>query len=126
MDTLQDAGEIFDIDGQPDSNVGNMFSRIKTSMADVAEAENHAVRITDILAVDTLAPVEISGALAGETCMEKAVGIAAMVKTAHLPMHREPDFRLLSLIWEAALQMPQFWKQTEESAPRIRQVPVSW
>lgn len=39
MDTLQDAGEIFDIDGQPDSNVGNMFSRIKTSMADVAEAE---------------------------------------------------------------------------------------
>ena len=88
MDTLQDAGEIFDIDGQPDSNVGNMFSRIKTSMADVAEAENHAVRITDILAVDTLAPVEISGALAGETCMEKAVGIAAMVKTAHLPMQK--------------------------------------
>ena len=41
----------------------------------VAEAENHAVRITDILAVDTLAPVEISGALAGETCMEKAVGL---------------------------------------------------
>lgn len=57
-------------------------------MADVAEAENHAVRITDILAVDTLAPVEISGALAGETCMEKAVGIAAMVKTAHLPMQK--------------------------------------
>ena len=46
------------------------------------------VRITDILAVDTLAPVEISGALAGETCMEKAVGIAAMVKTAHLPMQK--------------------------------------
>lgn len=39
---------------------------------------------------------------------------------------REPDFRLLSLIWEADLQMPQFWKQTEESAPHIRQVPVSW
>lgn len=88
MDRLAKAGEIRDIDGQPDSNVGNMFSRIKTSMADVAEAENHAVRITDILAVDTLAPVEISGALAGETCMEKAVGIAAMVKTAHLPMQK--------------------------------------
>lgn len=88
MDRLAEAGEIRDIDGQPDSNVGNMFSRIKTSMADVAEAENHAVRITDILAVDTLAPVEISGALAGETCMEKAVGIAAMVKTAHLPMQK--------------------------------------
>lgn len=74
MDTLQDAGEIFDIDGQPDSNVGNMFSRIKTSMADVAEAENHAVRITDILAVDTLAPVEISGALGRRDLYGKSRG----------------------------------------------------
>ena len=41
------------------------------------------------LAVDTLAPVLISGALAGETCLEKAVGIAAMVKTQQLPMQRD-------------------------------------
>lgn len=88
MDRLAEAGEIRDIDGQPNTNVGNMLTRIRTSMADVAESENHDVRITDILAVDTLAPVEISGALAGETCMEKAVGIAAMVKTAHLPMQK--------------------------------------
>lgn len=88
MDRLTEAGEIRDIDGQPNTNVGNMLTRIRTSMADVAESENHDVRITDILAVDTLAPVEISGALAGETCMEKAVGIAAMVKTAHLPMQK--------------------------------------
>lgn len=88
MDRLAEAGEIRDIGGQPNTNVGNMLTRIRTSMADVAESENHDVRITDILAVDTLAPVEISGALAGETCMEKAVGIAAMVKTAHLPMQK--------------------------------------
>ena len=88
MDRLAEVGEIRDIDGQPNTNVGNMLTRIRTSMADVAESENHDVRITDILAVDTLAPVEISGALAGETCMEKAVGIAAMVKTAHLPMQK--------------------------------------
>lgn len=88
MDMLQDAGEIHDIDGQQNTNVGNMLSRIRTSMTDVAETADHEVRITDILAVDTLAPVEISGALAGETCMEKAVGIAAMVKTAHLPMQK--------------------------------------
>lgn len=88
MDRLAEAGEIRDIDGQPNTNVGNMLTRIRTSMADVAESENHDVRITDILAVDTLAPVVISGALAGETCMEKAVGIAAMVKTAHLPMQK--------------------------------------
>lgn len=90
MKTLEAAGEIRDIDGQQDTNVGNMLRRIKTSMADVAkEHENDSeIRITDILAVDTLAPVEISGSLAGETCMEKAVGIAAMVKTQHLPMQK--------------------------------------
>lgn len=57
-------------------------------MTDVASDRDQEVRITDILAVDTLAPVEISGSLAGETCMEKAVGIAAMVKTKHLPMQK--------------------------------------
>lgn len=88
METLQNAGEIRDIDGQRDTNVGNMLRRIKTSMEDVAKTGEEDIRITDILAVDTLAPVEISGSLAGETCMEKAVGIAAMVKTQHLPMQQ--------------------------------------
>ena len=82
------AGEIRDIDGQRDTNVGNMLRRIKTSMEDVAKTGEEDIRITDILAVDTLAPVEISGSLAGETCMEKAVGIAAIVKTQHLPMQQ--------------------------------------
>lgn len=90
METLASAGEIRDIDGEQDTNVGNMLRRIKTSMADVAKEHegDSEIRITDILAVDTLAPVEISGSLAGETCMEKAVGIAAMVKTQHLPMQK--------------------------------------
>lgn len=89
MRALNEAGEVQDISGQPDSNVGNMLSRIKTGMQQVSEQEGDSsadVRITDILAVDTMAPVAISGALAGETCMEKAVGIAAMVKTQQLPM----------------------------------------
>ena len=63
-----------------------MFSRIKHGMNDVDSSAHEDIRITDILAVDTLAPVLISGALAGETCLEKAVGIAAMVKTQRLPM----------------------------------------
>lgn len=88
METLKSAGEIRDIDGQEHTNVGNMLTRIKSSMADVAREGNSEIRITDLLAVDTLAPVEISGSLAGETCMEKAVGIAAMVKTQQLPMRK--------------------------------------
>ena len=84
MEAAADAGDIRDISGQPDTNVGNMLSRIRTG----TEAD---IRITDILAVDTLAPVLISGALAGETCLEKAVGIAAMVKTQKLPMQEIAD-----------------------------------
>ena len=61
MDTMRRAGEIRDIDGQQNTNVGNMFRRIRTSMTDVASSQDQDVRITDILAVDTLAPVEVSG-----------------------------------------------------------------
>lgn len=61
MDTMRRAGEIRDIDGQQNTNVGNMFRRIRTSMTDVASSRDQDVRITDILAVDTLAPVEVSG-----------------------------------------------------------------
>ena len=91
MEAVAQAGEIQDIIGQDNTNVGNMLKRIKNGMAEVAGSKGDEIRITDILAVDTLAPVEISGSLAGETCMEKAVGIAAMVKTQHLPMQQIAD-----------------------------------
>lgn len=88
MQAVSDAGEIRDISGQDNTNVGNMLSRIKKGMSDVSGEGHTDIRITDILAVDTLAPVLISGALAGETCLEKAVGIAAMVRTQQLPMRK--------------------------------------
>lgn len=91
MQALEQAGTIADISGQPDTNVGNMLSRIRQGMSDLNKEEGADVRITDILAVDTLAPVLVSGALAGETCLEKAVGIAAMVKTQKLPMRAIAD-----------------------------------
>jgi hypothetical protein len=91
MDTLASAGTIVDVEGEPNTNVGNMLNRIRSGMADVAGESGSEIRITDILAVDTMAPVAVSGALAGETCMEKAVGIAAMVRTQQLPMKKIAD-----------------------------------
>ena len=87
MEAVSEAGTIYDVIGQPDTNVGNMFAKIRTGMKTVNETTEE-VHITDILAVDTMAPVLISGALAGETCLEKAVGIAAMVRTQQLPMQK--------------------------------------
>lgn len=86
MHAVSDAGTIHDISGQAHTNIGNMLTRIKQGMNELDHTLDADIHITDILAVDTMAPVLISGALAGETCLEKAVGIAAMVKTQQLPM----------------------------------------
>lgn len=91
MAALKSAGTVADITGQENSNVGNMLKGIKENMARITGEAETEIKITDILAVDTLAPVAVSGALAGETCMEKAVGIAAMVKTRQLPMQKIAD-----------------------------------
>lgn len=90
MQAVAQAGTIYDVLGEEQTNVGNMFTNIRNSMKNL-DASTKEVRITDILAVDTMAPVVISGALAGETCLEKAVGIAAMVKTEQLPMQKIAD-----------------------------------
>lgn len=87
MQIVSDAGEIYDIEGQLDTNIGNMFANIRNGMKQL-DGTTEDIHITDILAVDTMAPVLISGALAGETCLEKAVGVAAMVKTQQLPMQK--------------------------------------
>lgn len=91
MQTLEGAGKVHNIEGQADTNVGLMLDRIRTSMSSVSGERAEDIRITDLLAVDTLAPVAISGAIAGESCMEKAVGIAAMVRTRQLPMQQIAD-----------------------------------
>jgi len=87
MQAVADAGTIYDVIGQPDTNIGNMFAKIRSNMQELNDTTEQ-IHITDILAVDTMAPVLISGALAGETCLEKAVGIAAMVRTKQLPMQK--------------------------------------
>ena len=87
MAAVTNAGEIYDILGQEGTNIGNMFHNIRSGMKKIDDTDEE-INISDILAVDTLAPVLISGALAGETCLEKAVGVAAMVKTRQLPMKK--------------------------------------
>lgn len=62
MQVVSDAGTIYDMEGEHDTNVGNMFSRIKQGMENLDETAKREIHITDILAVDTMAPVRISGA----------------------------------------------------------------
>src|SRR5699024_1383086 len=48
MAAAEDAGDIRDISGQPDTNVGNMLSRIRTGMSEVDKSSEAHIRITDI------------------------------------------------------------------------------
>ena len=68
-----------------------MLRRMKTELKEVSSKESDSIGIKDLLAIDTFVPMKIQGALAGEVAMEKAVAIAAMVKTNHLPMNQLAD-----------------------------------
>jgi len=81
---VETAGQIYDITGEPGTNIGNMLVNATNNMIALAEGEN--VKIRDLFTVDTFAPVLISGALSGETRMEKAIAVAVMVTAGRLPM----------------------------------------
>jgi diol dehydratase reactivase alpha subunit len=85
------AGECFpikDVEGESGTNMGGMISTVKDVMAKLTYQSISDIKIKDILAVDTMLPVKVDGGLAGEAYMEKAVAMAAMVKTHRLPMNR--------------------------------------
>ena len=70
------------------TNVGGMFEQVRKVMADLTDQPVSAIRVQDIIAVDTFKPQQVLGALAGEYAMGNAVGLAAMVHTHKLPMQR--------------------------------------
>ena len=84
---IESAGRITNIQGEPGTNISNMLKKAAQSMAALAESQEK-IQIRDLFAVDTFAPVAISGALAGETSLEKAIAVAAMVTAGRLPMEK--------------------------------------
>ena len=88
MNTVRKAGGIDNVTGSRGTNVGGMLEKVRQNMAKLTEQKYNTVFIKDIMAVDTIVPKEVQGNLAREFAMEKAVGIAAMVKTEKLHMRR--------------------------------------
>ena len=77
-----------EIHAEAGTNVGGMFEQVRKVMADLTDQPVSAIRVQDIIAVDTFKPQQVLGALAGEFAMGNAVGLAAMVQTQKLPMQR--------------------------------------
>jgi len=88
MDQIAKVHPLIEIQAEPGTNVGGMFETVRTVMADLTDQPVTAIRVQDILAVDTLVPQRVLGSLAGEYSMGNAVGLAAMVETHKLPMQR--------------------------------------
>lgn len=91
MEVVKKAKAIDDVTGTRGTNVGGMLEKVRREMAALTEQAYETVSIKDIMAVDTIVPKEVQGNLAREFAMEKAVGIAAMVKTEKLHMRRLAD-----------------------------------
>lgn len=88
MQAQEASTPIADVFGEPGTNAGGMFERIRQVMSQLTAKHPGEIKIQDILAVDTFAPQKVIGGLAGEFAMENAVGIAAMVKADKLQMQK--------------------------------------
>ncbi len=86
MQAVTQCTPITDIAGEPGTNAGGMFERVRQVMSHLSGKHPKDIKIRDLLAVDTFAPQQVTGALAGEYAMENAVGIAAMVQADKLQM----------------------------------------
>ncbi|MFF3442711.1 diol dehydratase reactivase subunit alpha [Streptosporangium sp. NPDC002721] len=86
MATLRRVRPLADATGEPGTNVGGMLARVRDTMSDLTATPADAVRVQDVLAVDTFVPQRVTGGLAGEFALENAVALAAMVRTSRGPM----------------------------------------
>ena len=100
MEQVETVAPLEEIQAEAGTNVGGMFETVRKVMADLTDQPVSAVRVQDIVAVDTLVPQQVQGSLAGEFSLDNAVGLAAMVETQKLPMQR------LSRKLEAEIQVP--------------------
>ncbi|BCV25670.1 diol dehydratase reactivase subunit alpha [Gelria sp. Kuro-4] len=88
MAAVREAAPLLDVRGEAGTNAGGMLERVRQVMANLTGQEAGAIRIQDLLAVDTFVPQTVRGGLAGEFSLENAVGLAAMVKADRLQMER--------------------------------------
>ncbi|QSQ08224.1 Diol dehydratase-reactivating factor alpha subunit [Koleobacter methoxysyntrophicus] len=88
METVEKLWPISDVKGESGTNAGGMLERVRQIMSEITGQGLSSIKIQDILAIDTMVPQKIRGALAGEFAMENGVALAAMVKTSRLPMEQ--------------------------------------
>lgn len=87
MDAIRSVAPVEDIKGEAGTNAGGMLEKVRQVMSNLTDQLPSAIKIQDLLAVDTFVPQTVKGGVAEEFSMENAVGIAAMVKADKLQMN---------------------------------------
>lgn len=87
MEAIRSVAPIEDIKGEAGTNAGGMLEKVRQVMSNLTDQLPSAIKIQDLLAVDTFVPQTVRGGVAEEFSMENAVGIAAMVKADKLQMN---------------------------------------
>ncbi|EBH5438390.1 propanediol dehydratase reactivase alpha subunit PduG [Salmonella enterica] len=86
MKAVDGCGKLDNVTGEAGTNIGGMLEHVRQTMAELTNKPSSEIFIQDLLAVDTSVPVGVTGGLAGEFSLERAVGIASMVKSDRLQM----------------------------------------
>ncbi|WKY47046.1 diol dehydratase reactivase subunit alpha [Eubacteriaceae bacterium ES3] len=87
MEAIRSVAPVLDIKGEAGTNAGGMLEKVRQVMSNLTDQLPAAIKIQDLLAVDTFVPQTVKGGVAEEFSMENAVGIAAMVKADKLQMN---------------------------------------
>jgi diol dehydratase reactivase alpha subunit len=87
MEAIRSVAPVEDIKGEAGTNAGGMLEKVRQVMSHLTDQLPSAIKIQDLLAVDTFVPQTVKGGVAEEFSMENAVGIAAMVKADKLQMN---------------------------------------
>jgi diol dehydratase reactivase alpha subunit len=87
MEAIRSVAPVSDIKGEAGTNAGGMLEKVRQVMSNLTDQLPAAIKIQDLLAVDTFVPQTVKGGVAEEFSMENAVGIAAMVKADKLQMN---------------------------------------
>lgn len=99
MEAIRSVAPVEDIKGEAGTNAGGMLEKVRQVMSNLTDQLPSAIKIQDLLAVDTFVPQTVKGGVAEEFSIGNAVGIAAMVKADKLQMDmiaHEPELNWVS------------------------------
>jgi len=81
MPEIERIAPVMDVSGEPGTAVGGMLAGIKQTLSRIANQPFDQITVRDLYAIDTVVPQKVTGGIAGEYALNKAIALSAMVWT---------------------------------------------